>query len=62
VRGCLPCKCGSYRLIPDVFMGNPTVIAIRCIDCDASGKREDTQKGAILMWNRSITGSYIPND
>jgi hypothetical protein len=50
--GCLPCKCGSSRLIPSVYMGNPTMIAIRCIDCDNEGEKYENIKKATLIWNQ----------
>ena len=53
--GCLPCKCGSERLIPDVWIGQPTVIKIRCIDCDNTvDEAKETSKEAVQEWNRTM--------
>ena len=52
--GCLSCKCGSVRLIPDVYLGDPTTICIRCIDCDREGERKESMKEAVLSWNQMI--------
>ena len=54
--GCLPCKCGSNRLIPDVWMGEPTVMRIRCIDCDnTTEEKKETSKEAIKLWNSEVS-------
>ena len=53
--GCIPCTCGSVRLIPDVWMGEPTVIKIRCIDCDMTVEEaKETSSEAVLEWNTKI--------
>jgi len=52
--GCLPCICGSIRLIPNVYIGNPTCISIYCIDCEREGGRGEDDKKAILAWNSMI--------
>ena len=58
--GCLSCKCGSKKLIPNVYMGSPTVISIMCIDCNAEGKKHETLVKAVLAWNsRGMSGYEV---
>jgi len=54
--GCLPCPdCNSKRLIPNVYMGEPTLIQIHCVDCGFSGEKEETIKEATMKWNVECT-------
>ena len=56
MKGCLPCKCGSDRLIPHIYVGEPTLVLIHCIDCDMDGDKAETFDEAIRLWNRKMTG------
>ena len=54
--GCLPCKCGSERLIPDYWISEPSVMRIRCIDCDTTtDEKKETLKEAVLEWNKKVS-------
>ena len=55
VDGCLPCDCGSVRLIPHVYMGEPSMVRIHCIDCGTDGDKAETTKEATLLWNKGRT-------
>ena len=52
--GCLPCpKCYSEKLIPHVYIGEPTTLKIHCVDCGFDGERAEEIKQAVLNWNKS---------
>ena len=54
--GCLPCpNCNSKRLVPHIFMGEPTLVQIHCTDCGFDGEKADTTREAILKWNVACT-------
>lgn len=54
MRGCLNCICGSNRLEPSIYLGDPTLVAIKCIECDKEGKKHISTQGAIIEWNYDI--------
>lgn len=53
MKDCLPCKCGSERIICDIYMEDgPTLIKMRCVDCDRSSDKFTNTKDAIQNWNK----------
>jgi hypothetical protein len=53
---CLPCpECNSEKLIPNVYIGKPTLVQIHCHECGFDGEKADTQREAILKWNVECT-------
>jgi hypothetical protein len=60
--GCLPCPiCNSEKLIPHVYMGEPTLVQIHCTGCGFDGEKADTTREAKLKWNVECTSRrYTP--
>jgi hypothetical protein len=52
MTGCLPCPiCNGEKLIPNIYMGEPTMVQIHCSNCGFDGDKADTTNEAILKWN-----------
>ena len=53
VDGCRPCpKCYSEKLIPHIYMSDPTTVKIHCHECGFDGEEAEETKDAILKWNK----------
>lgn len=47
----VPCKCGNDKLIPNIYVGEPTLVSICCIECGKESEKSETIKKAIVLWN-----------
>ena len=52
---CVPCQCGSIRLIPDIYIGKDIfTIKIKCFVCNRSSEAKESIKEAIFTWNQMM--------
>lgn len=58
----LPCKCGNTHIIRDVYIGKPTMVRLRCSECNFTGNKRNSTEKAIISWNNKLNKQFNGDD